>query len=250
MPDKIKILIIDDEAPARDLLKNYLSQVPDTELAGECENGFEAIKAIQESNPDLLLLDIQMPKINGFELLEVLDPCPEVIFTTAFDQYAIKAFERNAVDYLLKPFSRERFSQAIEKARQRINQAATTGNQAVNDLKQHLEDEKQVIDRVVTRLGSKIIVIPVDKIWYIEAQDDYVMVYSELGHHLKEKTMRYFNEHLPPGQFIQIHRSHIVAVTQIASIELYEKNTHLVILKCGTKLRSSQEGYRRLREML
>lgn len=250
MSDKIKILIIDDEAPARDLLRNYLSRIPGVIVAGECENGFEAVKAIQELKPDLLLLDIQMPKINGFELLEILDPCPEVIFTTAFDQYAIQAFEKNAVDYLLKPFSRERFEQAIEKARTRISQAGEAGNASLSNLKQQLEEEKQSLDRVVTRLGSRITVIPVEKIYYIEAQDDYVMIYSELGNHLKEKTMKYFLEHLPAGQFIQIHRSHIVAIAQIASVELYEKNTHLVSLKCSAKLRASQEGYKRLREIL
>jgi two-component system LytT family response regulator len=250
MSDKVKVLIIDDEAPARDLLRNYLMRLQDVEIAGECGNGFEAIKAVQEIRPDVLLLDIQMPKINGFELLEVLDPCPEVIFTTAFDQYAIRAFEKNAVDYLLKPFSLERFSQAIEKARQRIGQADPTGNASVQSLKKQLEEDKQVLDRVVTRLGSKITVIPVDKICYIEAQDDYVMIYSELGHHLKERTMKYFSQHLPQGQFLQIHRSYIINLSQIASIELYEKNTHLVILRCGAKLRASQEGYKRLREML
>ncbi len=250
MSNKLTLLIIDDEAPARDLLRNYISRLQDVEIAGECENGFEALKAIQEIKPDILLLDIQMPKINGFELLELLDPCPEVIFTTAYDQYAIQAFERNAVDYLLKPFSHKRFEQAIEKARQRISQAGTADNQGIANLRQHLEEDQQILERVVTRLGSKITVIPIDKIHYIEAQDDYVMIYSELGHHLKERTMRYFMEHFPAGQFIQIHRSHIVSVDQIASVELYEKNTHLVILRCGAKLRASQEGYKRLREIL
>jgi len=250
MSNKLKILIIDDEAPARDLLRNYLSRLQDVELAGECENGFEAIKAVQEHRPDVLLLDIQMPKINGFELLEVLDPCPEVIFTTAFDQYAIRAFEKNAVDYLLKPFSLERFSHALEKARQRIAQAVPGAKDPIQQLRQDLEDDIQVLDRVVTRLGSKITVIPVEKICYIEAQDDYVMIWSELGRHLKERTMKYFMQHLPQGQFLQIHRSYIINLSQIASIELYEKNTHLVILRCGAKLRASQEGYKRLREIL
>lgn len=250
MPDKLKFLIIDDEAPARELLKNYLLRLENVEIAGECENGFEAIKAVQENRPDILLLDIQMPRINGFELLEILDPCPEVIFTTAYDQYAIQAFEKNAVDYLLKPFSLDRFSQAIEKARQRISQAGSAENPSLHQLRQQLEDDRQVLERVVTRLGSKITVIPVEKICYIEAQDDYVMVYSELGHHLKERTMKYFAGHLPPGQFLQIHRSYIINLSQIVSIELYEKNTHLVILRCGAKLRASQEGYKRLREML
>ncbi len=250
MHDKLKIVIVDDEAPARELLKSYLSRLEDVEVTAECENGFEAMKAIQECRPDIVLLDIQMPKINGFELLEILDPCPEVIFTTAYDQYAIKAFEKNAVDYLLKPFSLDRFSQAVEKARQRVSQAGIAENPSLHQLKQQLEDDRQVLERVVTRLGSKITVIPVEKICYIEAQDDYVMIYSELGRHLKERTMKYFMEHLPAGQFLQIHRSYIINLSQIASIELYEKNTHLVILKCGAKLRASQEGYKRLREML
>ncbi len=246
---KIKTLIVDDEALARDLVKNYISTIPDLELCAECENGFEALKAIQELKPDLVFLDIQMPKLDGFELLEVLDDAPCIIFTTAFDQYAIKAFEMNAVDYLLKPFSKARLEQAVDKARQRM-QADIKDNSGINKLKQQLETDQESLDRVVTRLGSKITVIPVDNIWYIEAQDDYVMVYSDMGKHLKEKTMKYFEQHLPLNRFIRIHRSYIVNLSQITSVELYTKDTHLVTLKNGDKLRCSAEGYKRLRELI
>jgi two-component system LytT family response regulator len=248
MDKKIKALIIDDETPARELIKNYLAGKPDIDIIGECENGFDALKAIQDLHPDLLFLDIQMPKIDGFELLEVLDNKPEVIFTTAYDQYAIKAFEHNAVDYLLKPFSKARLEQAIEKVISRIETIPALLGSNIGQLQQHLDESERIIDRVIARLGSRIIIIPVDKIQYIEAQDDYVMIYWDSSRHLKEKTMKYFEHHLPPN-FIRIHRSYIVNVDQISSIELYEKDTHLVILKNGARLRASQEGYKKLREL-
>jgi two-component system LytT family response regulator len=252
MQDKIRILIIDDESLARQLVRRYLEDIEGAEIIGECENGFDALKAIQELNPDLLFLDIQMPKIDGFELLEVLDRRPEIIFTTAFDQYAIRAFEMNAVDYLLKPFSKARLEQALEKARKRIwSPVQTQGNKSqFNSLQKHLEENQKNLERVITRLGSKITVVPVEKIKYIEAADDYVMIFSELGNHLKEKTMKYFEEHLPEGQFLRIHRSYIVNISQIASLELYSKDSYLAVMKSGEKLKVSAEGYRRLREKL
>lgn len=250
MHDKIRVLIIDDESLARELVRKYLSDNPDIEILGECENGFDALKAIRELKPDLLFLDIQMPRIDGFELLEVLDPRPEIIFTTAFDQYAIRAFEMNAVDYLLKPFSKARLEQAVEKASGRIiaTSVASSAGSPLQKLQQQIDDDKKTIERVVTRMGSKITVIPVEKIWYIEATDDYVMIYSELGNHLKEKTMKYFEDHVPEGQFIRIHRSHIINISQVVSLELYSKDSYIAIMKSGAKLKVSAEGYRRLKE--
>ena len=252
MPDKIKVLIIDDESLARELVKKYLADITDIEIAGECENGFEALKMIQEIQPDLLFLDIQMPKIDGFELLEVLGPKPEIIFTTAFDQYAIRAFEMNAVDYLLKPFSKSRFEQALDKARQRIAdvQAKPARETSIEKLQRQMDEDKTELERVITRMGSKITVIPVEKIHYLEAADDYVMIHSELGDHLKEKTMKYFEEHLPAQMFVRIHRSFIINLAFISGIQLYEKDTHLITLKSGDKLRASAEGYKRLKERL
>jgi two-component system, LytTR family, response regulator len=256
MHDKIRVLIIDDEHLARELVRKYLSGIPAVKVLAECENGFDALKAIQELKPDLLFLDIQMPKIDGFELLEVLDPKPEIIFTTAFDQYAIRAFEMNAVDYLLKPFSKARLEQALEKAVQRIGMESlkegtpslSGGTPSLQNLQQQIDDEKKTIERVVTRLGSKITVIPVEKIWYIEAADDYVMIWSELGNHLKEKTMKYFEEHLPQGQFIRTHRSNIINISQVLSLQLYSKDSYIAIMKSGAKLKVSAEGYKRLKE--
>jgi two-component system LytT family response regulator len=249
MPDNIKVLIVDDESLARDLVRKYLEDTPGVEILGECENGFDALKSIQELKPDLVFLDIQMPKLDGFELLEVLTERPEIIFTTAFDQYAIKAFEMNAVDYLLKPFSKDRLKQAVEKAKQRTGAPALgTESRGAPALLKHLEDSRQLLERVITRLGSKITVIPVDKIRYIESADDYVMIHSETGDHLKEKTMKYFEEHLPGDQFIRIHRKYIVNINQVKSLELYSKDSYLAFLKTGEKLNVSGEGYKRLRE--
>lgn len=246
----IKAIIVDDESLARELIRDFLKNIEDIEVIAECQNGFEALKAIQEHNPGLVFLDIQMPKIDGFELLDVLENKPEIIFTTAFDQYALKAFEQNAVDYLLKPFSRERFRQAVEKAVLRIRSAnITEKNRPVEMLQQQMDENEKILTRLVARLGSKIIIIPVEKIYYLEAQDDYVMVFSELGRHLKEKTMKYFENHLPPDSFLRIHRKYIANISFISSVELYEKNTHLVLMKNGDKIRASQEGYKRLRGM-
>lgn len=246
----VSTLIIDDESLARDIVKRYSGEHPELNIIAECSDGFEALRQIQTHKPDLLFLDIQMPKLDGFELLEVLDYSPAIIFTTAFDQFAIKAFEMNAVDYLLKPFSRERFDSAVQKAIQRIGAEKTTKNTSIEILKENVQESRGTLDRVVTRLGSKVSVIPVDRIWYIESADDYVMIYSELGNHLKEKTMKYFEEHLPQNNFVRIHRGNIINLSQISAIEPYTKDTHIVTLKCGAKLRASAEGYKKLRSML
>ena len=247
---QIKVIIVDDEPLARELIRKYLDDKPDISVSAECADGYEAIKAVNEYHPDLIFLDVQMPRIDGFEFLEVLNERPAIIFTTAYDQYAIKAFEMNAVDYLLKPFSKSRLEQAIEKARKRMASEGAAVDEQVEHLKLHVDKTQPVLDRVVTRLGNKITVIAVEKIWYLESQDDYVMIYSELGNHLKERTMKYFEEHLPSNTFIRIHRSYIVNLSQIASIELYEKDTRLVILKNGSRIKASLEGYKRLRERM
>lgn len=246
----ISTIIIDDEALARDIVKRYSVDFPMLNVLSECGDGFEALRQIQVHKPDLLFLDIQMPKLDGFELLEVLDYTPAIIFTTAFDQFAIKAFEMNAVDYLLKPFSKERFESAVQKAIQRIGPEKTDFNASLDTLRENIQETRGTLDRVVTRLGSKVTVIPVDRIWYIESSDDYVMIYSELGNHLKEKTMKFLEEHLPGNNFVRIHRGSIINLSQIAAIDPYTKDTHIVTLKCGAKLRASAEGYKKLRALL
>lgn len=246
----ISTIIIDDEPLAREIVKRYCSNIESLNVVAECGDGFEALRQIQMHKPDLLFLDIQMPKLDGFELLEVLDYKPAIIFTTAYDQFAIKAFEMNAVDYLLKPFSKDRFGNAVQKAIQRIGPGKSNADASLDILKESVLEARGTLDRVVTRLGSKVTVIPTDRIWYVESADDYVMIYSELGNHLKEKTMKYFEEHLPSNNFVRIHRGSIINLAQISAIEPYTKDTHMVTLKCGAKLRASAEGYKKLRALL
>lgn len=194
MNEKVKVLIVDDEKLARDIVKKYLEK-SNVELIGECSNGFEGIKTINEYKPDIIFLDIQMPKINGFEMLELLDHKPEIIFTTAFDQYAIKAFEVNATDYLLKPFSPERFHEALNKAIEKVQQN-DKGQAGYENLINTINNSKEYIDRIVVKTNQKIVIIPTNKISYLEAQDDYVMIHSDLGKHLKKQTMKYYEDHL------------------------------------------------------
>jgi len=247
--DRIKALIIDDELLARELVRSYLKEFPQIEVVGELSDGFQGIKAINEIRPDLVFLDIQMPKLTGFEMLELLDTLPNIIFTTAYNEYAIKAFEHNAIDYLLKPFSKERFQDAVEKGLDRVRNQ-DVNREEVKKLVEHQDQQKDSINRVVVKSGSKIHVIPVDRIRYIEAQDDYVMIYTQEGRHLKQKTMKYFQNHLDGDEFCRIHRSYIVRVDQIVQLEPYEKESWVVVLNKGEKLKVSRNGYKQLKALL
>jgi len=247
MEEKIRTIIIEDEQLARNLLKNYLGGLENIEIVAECENGFEGIKAINELKPALIFLDIQMPKLTGFEMLELLDHKPEIIFTTAYDQYALKAFEFNAADYLLKPFSKDRLLDAIGKVTERIQKQESTP-ELIENLTNFPKDE--FLDRVVVKDRHKIHIIPVDKIRYIESLDDYVLIYTKEGRHTKQKTMKYFETALNPSEFIRIHRSYIVKVDEIAEIQQYEKESYIVILHDKTKLKVSKSGYKNIKDIL
>ncbi|MCB9247964.1 MAG: response regulator transcription factor [Ignavibacteriales bacterium] len=249
MSKKINVLIVDDEKLARDIVKKYLEQNVNINLLGECINGYEGIKSINEMKPDLIFLDIQMPKINGFEMLELLDHKPEIIFTTAFDQYAIKAFEVNATDYLLKPFSLDRFNEALSKAIEKVN-LTEKGNSNYDKILSTINESKEYLDRIVVKTNNKIVIIPVGKIIYLEAQDDYVMINSELGKHLKKQTMKYYEEHLDDNEFIRIHRSYIVNINEVKQVELFEKESYKVKLKNGETLPVSRSGYNKIKEIL
>ncbi|MDR0693677.1 MAG: LytTR family DNA-binding domain-containing protein [Prevotellaceae bacterium] len=243
----LSILIVDDETPARELIRHYLQSYPGITVAGEADNGFDAIKLIKEHRPQLVFLDIQMPKLTGFELLELIDVTPEIIFSTAFDQYALRAFELNAVDYLLKPYSKERFDRAVQKAVAKIR----SGNDSRGSwqaLQQTLAAAPTLLARVAVKDRQQIHVIPTGDITYIEADGDYVKLHTATGAFLKEKTMKYFEANLPPQQFIRIHRSFIVNVDKVAKIELFEKETYRVHLKNGAILRASSTGYKLLKE--
>lgn len=250
MSEKLQTIIIEDEELARNLLRSYLKDHPDIEIIGECENGFDGVKAINDKKPDLVFLDIQMPKITGFEMIELLDFKPQIIFTTAYDQYALKAFELNAVDYLLKPFSKDRLLAAIEKVQHRI-QNAEDSSEKLEELS-NFRPVGEFIDRVVVKDRHKIHIITVDQIRYIESLDDYVMIYTHDGRHMKQKTMKYFENNLDPNNFIRIHRSYIVQVDNIAEIQQYEKESYIVILKDKdkTKLKVSKTGYKKIKEIL
>jgi two-component system LytT family response regulator len=248
MNDKIRAIIIDDEFLAREIIKKYIQHFSEIEILGECGNGFEGIKAINEKKPDLIFLDIQMPKINGFEMLELLEEIPVVIFTTAYDQYALKAFEVNAADYLLKPFSEERFNEAIEKAMLFLKNKDKS-DEIISNIVKHVDNKDEFLERIVIKTGTKIVIVPVEKIQWLEAQDDYVMLYTDEGKFLKQKTMKFFEDKLNPGDFIRIHRSYIVNITRVKQIELFEKETYRVLLNNGHTLPVSKTGYSRLKEI-
>jgi two-component system LytT family response regulator len=244
----INAIIIDDEPLARSLLRGYLKEIQEVKVLGEYENGFAGLKAIHELKPDLIFLDIQMPKLNGFEMLELLDEIPKVIFITAYDQYAVKAFERNAVDYLLKPYSQERLRAAVEKAGNL--QQAPASEAPVKELIRDHQESIELIDRVAVKTGTKIRIIYIDEIRYLESQDDYVMIYTEDGKYLKQNTMKYFEKHLPPKSFVRVHRSYIVKLDFVAQIELYERDSYIIKLKNQQTIPVSKAGYNRLRDTL
>ena len=239
----MKAIIIDDEPLARMMVKEYLQAYADITVVQECNDGFEGLKAIQQHQPDLIFLDIQMPKINGFEMLELIDNPPQVIFTTAFEEYAIKAFDAHAADYLLKPFSKERFDKAMQKLQQ----------QPANTAKAVAETALQApvqANRIVVKDNGKIKIIPVGQVQYLEAADDYVKIFTATGAFLKKKTMQYFEDNLPTHEFIRIHRSYIISAQLITRIDPHEKDSHQVLLTTGARLPVSKAGYSKLKEVL
>lgn len=244
----IKAILIDDEPLARSIVTEYLQAFPEITIAQECNDGFEGVKAIAQHKPDLIFLDIQMPKINGFEMLELIDQPPAVIFTTAFDEYAIKAFESRAVDYLLKPFSKERFEKAITKWLQQRNQTETKASTQTLLTEEVRQPEER--NRIVVKEGSNIRIIPVHEIHYFEAYDDYVKIFTQKEMFLKKKTMSFYEKSLDPAQFVRVHRSYIIHLQQLTKIEPLEKETYLALLRSGVKVPLSKSGYAKLKLVL
>ncbi|MFA6596157.1 MAG: LytTR family transcriptional regulator DNA-binding domain-containing protein [Ignavibacteriaceae bacterium] len=247
MKHNYRVVIIDDEPLARQLIKKYLEEFLNVEVIAECENGFEGIKVIQENKPDFIFLDIQMPKLTGFEMLELLNNPPEIIFTTAYDQYAIKAFEMNAVDYLLKPFSAERFNNAVKKIFDKLSHEIHE-EISYDDLLS-VKNSGEKLDKILIKDGTRIHIIPIGEVEFLEAQDDYVYVHTGKAKYLKQKTMKYFEEHLDETNFVRIHRSYIVASGAIKQIDLLEKESYQVTLHNGKKLSVSKTGYQKLKEL-
>jgi len=243
----LRTIIVDDEQLARTVVRECLAAHPDVEVVAECANGFEAVKAVAELKPDLVFLDIQMPKLSGFEVLELVGGEVNVIFVTAYDEYALRAFEVHAVDYLLKPFSEERLAEALARARERL--AARTPI-PVGALVAAARPEGRPLHRVVVRDGSRVHVVPVDRLDYVEAQDDYVCLHTEGKRLLKEQTMAEAEAALDPARFVRIHRSYILNIDRLVRVEPFGKDSRVAILRDGTRLPVSKTGYARLNELL
>jgi two-component system LytT family response regulator len=250
----IRAVIVDDEAPARALLREYLGAHPDVEVVGECTNGFEAVKRIGELEPDLVFLDIQMPKLDGFEVLELLDHPPEVVFVTAYDEYALRAFEVHAVDYVLKPVGRERLVDALARVRQRIGGAASAAAPAPAPspaaLAAAARPPGRYVERLLVKDGANVHVIPVERVDYLEAQDDYAAIHAQGKTHLKPQALAEIAAGLDPARFVRIHRSYVLNVERLARLELYAKDSRVAFLKDGKQLPVSRVGYARLKELL
>ena len=243
-----KAILIDDEPLAREVVKEYLEDYPEIEVIAECSDGFEGVKAIAQHQPDLIFLDIQMPKITGFEMLELIEHRPGVIFTSAFDEYAIKAFEAHAIDYLLKPFSKDRFKKAVEKWIEKQNLSEV--KQQVQALLQNAPISPVHSERIVVKSGSSIKIIPTTDVLYLEAYDDYVKIHTSEGVFLKNKTMQFFENSLDERQFVRVHRSFIVKVPEITKLVPYEKDSYRVVTKSGESLPVSKTGYVKLKALL
>ena len=249
----MRIVIVDDEPLARSVVREYLEKQPGTEIVAECANGFDAVKAVSELSPDVLFLDVQMPKLNGFEVLELLGRDVAVVFITAYDQYALRAFEVHAVDYLLKPFSEERLAEALERTRERLRVAPAGSGREPLDVDAFVAQARPrqgPLERVLIRDGPQVHVIPVERLDYVEAQDDYVSFKADGRQYLKDQTLASVEASLDPARFVRIHRSYLLNIERIARVELYAKDSRVAILRDGTRLPVSRAGYARLAKLL
>jgi two-component system, LytTR family, response regulator len=247
---RIRSVIVDDEDLARQILREYLAAHPEIEIVAECANGFDAVKIAAEAKPELLFLDIQMPKLDGFEVLELLGGGMAVVFVTAYDNFAIRAFEVHAVDYLLKPFSAERFEAALARVKERLAGKLATPPIAAAELAAAARPPAQYLDRLVVRDGTKVTIIPLAKLDYAEAQDDYIALAVEGKKHLKQQTISSLEGALDPAHFLRVHRSYIVNLDRVARIEPYAKDSHIAVLHGGAQIPVSRSGYSRLRAFL
>ncbi|HJT88568.1 MAG TPA: LytTR family DNA-binding domain-containing protein [Bryobacteraceae bacterium] len=244
----MRALIIDDEELPRQLLREYCSSEPDLEIVGELADGFAAVKACADLHPDLLFLDVQMPKLDGFEVLELLESGPAVIFTTAYDHFALRAFEVHAVDYLLKPFTLERFRQAVSRARQRVGGNGAPPPAASLNLAAH--GRENPLRRLVVRDGAKISLVPVADILALEAQDDYVALHTAAKTYLKKQTLASLEAALDPAQFPRVHRGWLLNLSALVRLEPYSRDSYVAVLTGGRRIPVSRAGQARLRELL
>jgi two-component system LytT family response regulator len=243
----LRIVIVDDEELARGVLREYLTGMPGVQIVAECANGFEAVKAVAEFRPDLLLLDVQMPKLDGFEVVELVGRDVAVVFVTAYDEFALRAFDVHAVDYLVKPFSAERLGEAIDRAQARIGQR---GRLPIRELAAATRSSAAPASRVLVRDGSKVHVIPMQKIDYVQAQDDYVCFASEGKEYLKDQTLADVEASLDPAKFVRIHRSFLLNIDRLVRVDIDARENRVAVLADGRRLPVSRGGYTRLNEKL
>ncbi len=247
MNDPITVLIVDDEAPARAIVREYLGDYPQFVVSAECANGYEAVKAVGEHRPDLIFLDIQMPKLDGFEVLDLLETKPQVVFVTAYDEYAIRAFQVHAIDYLLKPFTAARFAEVVAHAEEMVRRREGESRESVASVASSI---RKPLQRMAFRDGATIDVVPVQRIDYIEAQDDYLHVWSRGQRYVKQQTLGELEALLDATRFIRVHRSYIVNLESLARVEPYAKDSRVALLKDGTRIPVSRAGYERLKGLL
>ena len=243
----LSVLIVDDEEPARAILRRHLEALPGVRVVGECGDGFEAVRAASTLSPDVVFLDIEMPKLDGFEVLELLDRSIAPVFVTAYDEHAVRAFEVAAVDYVLKPFAAERIALAVDRARTR---RAAGPSVSPDGLKAAARPPGTPLSRVVVRDGSRVHVIPVDKLDAAEAQDDYVALKTEGRTYLKAQTLTSLSAALDQARFVRVHRSHLLRIDALARLEPVGSGSHVAVLTDGSRVPVSREGYARLKERL
>lgn len=249
----MRVIIVDDEALARAVLREYLGAHPDVEIVGECGNGFEAVKAIAELAPDLVFLDIQMPKLDGFDVVELAGGSTHYVFVTAYDRFALRAFEVHALDYLLKPFGAPRLAQALAHVRTRLRDAAPEQKQERADVRALVADaqaRRRPLERILIRDGTRVQVIPVDRIGHIEAKDDYVAIHADGRTWLKSQRLADLESQLDPQAFLRVHRSYIVNLAAIVRIEPVGKDGHCAVLQSGARIPISRSGYPKVRALI
>ncbi len=250
MSTPLRALVVDDETLARQLLVEYCSAHGDIEVVGQCANGFEAVAAVEALTPDLIFLDVQMPRLNGFEVLELLPDPPLVVFVTAHDEFALAAFEVHACDYLLKPFDQQRFDGALDKVRERRAGQRHVDAREYAALHDAARAPEEYMGRVAVRRGGRVEVLAVADLDVLQAKDDHVALHVGGDSWLKQGTLSGFERRLDPALFVRVHRSWILNLSRLSAIEALSKDSHEALLHDGRRVPVSKSGHKRLKEAL